>query len=82
MTDSTAVYIQLTASLVGAKYQQKDLIIMNNWYQNQVKFLKAKRNVESDKATIEQLNGEIANYERAIRQSEPAKPKGVDAYLS
>ena len=29
MTVFTAVYIQLTASLAGAKYQKKDLIIMN-----------------------------------------------------
>lgn len=57
---------------------------MNEFYKQQIEALKAKVKAHAElgnelKATL--LNKEIANYERAIEQSEPAKPKGVDAYL-
>ena len=57
---------------------------MINFYKDQVKTLKAKVKTHAElgnelKVTL--LNKEITNYERAIEQSEPAKPTGVDAYL-
>ena len=55
---------------------------MINFYKDQVKKLKLKRDNETSKLEAKRLNQEIENYERAIRQSEPAKPTGVDAYLS
>ena len=58
---------------------------MINFYKDQVKQLKAKVKAHAElgnELKVTHLNKEIANYERAIRQSEPAKPTGVDAYLS
>ncbi len=58
---------------------------MINFYKDQIKQLKAKVKAHAElgnELKVTHLNKEIANYERAIRQSEPVKPKGVDAYLS
>ena len=53
-------------------------------YKDQVKQLKAKVKAHAElgnELKVTHLNKEIANYERAIRQLEPVKPTGVDAYL-
>lgn len=57
---------------------------MINFYKDQVTKLKAKVKAHADlgnELKVTHLNKEIANYERAIRQSEPEKATGVDAYL-
>ena len=83
MTDFIVVYIQLTASQVGEKYQKRDLMSINlSYYRRQIKKLKAKAVAYADigdTSKVEYLEKEIANYEKHIRQNEP---KGVDSYLS
>ena len=54
---------------------------MNEFYKKQIEKLKSQLDNEICKSKVNLLNREIANYERAIRQSELAKPRGVDAYL-
>ena len=57
---------------------------MINFYKDQVKKLKAKVKAHAElgnELKVTHLNKEIASYEQAIRQSEPAKTTGVDAYL-
>ena len=82
MATFTVVYIQLTASQVGAKYLKRDLMSIISYYKKQVEKLKAKAVAYADMGNaseVERLEKEIANYERYIRQNEP---KGVDSYLS
>ena len=76
------VYIQLTASQVGAKYLKMGLIVMIDYYKKRIEELKIKivayAKMDND-AKVKELEKEVANYERHMRQTEP---KGVDSYLS
>ena len=82
MTAFTVVYIQLTALQVGVRYQKRGLIFVNDYYKKRIDELKIKivayAEMDND-AKVKELEKEVANYERHIRQNEP---KGVDSYLS
>ena len=82
MTAFTVVYIQLTVSQVGAKYLKRGLISVIDYYKKRIEELKVKivayANMDND-AKVRELEKEVANYERHIKQSEQ---KGVDSYLS
>ena len=81
MTAFTVVYIQLTASQVGEKYRKSGLIVVIDYCKKRIEELKIKivayAKMDND-AKVKQLEKEVANYERHIRQTEP---KGVDSYL-
>ena len=82
MTVFIVAYIQLTASQVGAKYLKRVLMVTINYYKKRIEELKIKivayAKMDND-AKVKELEKEVANYERHIRQNEP---KGVDSYLS
>ena len=82
MTVFIVAYIQLTVSQVGAKYLKRGLISVIDYYKKRIEELKVKiiayAKMDND-AKVKELEKELANYERHIRQSEP---KGVDSYLS
>ena len=81
MAAFTVVYIQLTASRDGARYRKRGLISVIDYYKKRIEELKVKiiayANIDND-AKVKELEKEVANYERHIRQNEP---KGVDSYL-
>ena len=82
MAAFTVVYIQLTASQVGAKYQKRGLMVMNEFYKQQIKSLKAKVVAHAklgNDLKVAMLEKEIANYEKALGIN---NSKGVDSYLS
>lgn len=82
MTAFIVAYIQLTALLGGVRYQERGLIILFDYYKKRIEELKIKilayANMGND-AKVKELEKEVANYERHIKQNEP---KGVDSYLS
>ena len=64
------------------KYLKMGLIVMIDYYKKRIEELKIKivayANMGND-AKVRELEKEVANYERHIKQNEP---KGVDSYLS
>lgn len=64
------VYIQLTALQVGAKYLERGLMSINEFYKQQIETLKAKVIVHAklgNELKVAMLEKEIANYERASK---------------
>lgn len=67
MSAFTVVYIQLTALQVGAKYLKMALIVMNEFYEQQIEKLKSQLDNEICKNKANLFNREIANYEKALK---------------
>lgn len=72
MAAFTVAYIQLTALQAGAKYQKRGLIVMNEFYKQQIENLKAKVIAHAklgNELKVAMLEKEIANYEKDLKSN-------------